>query len=68
MNRLGSVDIDEQSNWLERFIEKIKSYLRICSRFEKLEQSLLIGTYPPNPFLRGRGTVSGFARVLMRDI
>ena len=52
MDRLGSVDIDEQSNWLERFIEKIKSYLRICSRFEKLEQSLLIGTYPPNPVTR----------------
>ncbi len=31
---LGSVDIYEQSNWLERFIEKIKPY---------------IGTYPPNP-------------------
>ena len=32
-----------------RFIEKIKSYRRICSRIEKLGQSLLIGTYPPNP-------------------
>ncbi len=34
---------------LARFIEKIKPYLRICSRSENLEQSLLIGTYPPNP-------------------
>ena len=64
---------------LERFSEKIKPYRRICSRFEKLEQSLLIGTYPPNPryslrFVVGYacaceegGTVSGFARGLMRD-
>ena len=29
------------SNWLERLIEKIKPYRRICSRFEKLKQSLL---------------------------
>ena len=53
---------------LERFIEKIKPYRRICSRFEKLEQSLLIGTYPPSPpSCEEGGTVSGFARVLMRD-
>jgi len=57
-----------------RLIEKIKPYRRICSRFEKLEESLLIGTYPPNPryslrFVVGYacaceegGTVSGFAR------
>ena len=48
-----------------RFIEKIKPYRRICSRFEKLEQSLLQlsrfllhrihGLYrdlPPNPVTR----------------
>ena len=38
---------------VERFIEKIKPY---------------IGTYPPNPpSCEEGGTVSGFARVLMRD-
>ena len=45
---------------LERFIEKIKPYRRICSRFEKLKQSLLIGTYPLTPFLRGRGNCERF--------
>ena len=37
MRGIDRKDIYEQSNWLERFIEKIKLYRRICSRFEKLE-------------------------------
>ena len=44
-----------------RFIEKIKPYRRICSRIEKLGQSLLIGTYPPNPpSLEEGGNADGF--------
>ena len=54
---------------LEAAYREDQALSQICSRFEKLEQSLLIGTYPPNPpSCEEGGTVSGFARGLMRDI
>ena len=51
-NPLGRVDIYKQLTLVELFIGKIKPYRRICSRFEKLKQPLLIGTYPLTPVTR----------------
>ena len=49
---LGRVDIYEPCNWLERFIEKIKPYRRICSQFEKLVTVAPYRDLPPTPVTR----------------